>query len=138
MNWTGELYGFYTNKTAAVIFEKMKKSALELGYQYEYTDSGFDEVLFFYRDQAMLDHHLEHGYNTDPNGKGCFSLEAKVVRLDAIASLHELEGAADFEPYDINLAFNEVTYIVLVLPDFVENSAFAAEIHALFKSLLLT
>ncbi|MDX7998136.1 hypothetical protein FE394_02720 [Xenorhabdus sp. Reich] len=130
--WTGELYGFYTNKSIEKIFEVLKKEISNIDYQYEYNSHDGEESLFFYKDKNMLEHHLEVGYNTDIDGQGCFCIEARVVNLHGIASLFEFETQSDFEPYDINLLLDNVFYYVLVVPDFIENSTFCSKIHRFF------
>jgi len=136
MNWTGELYGFYTEKPIHEVFQTLRNKALEMAYTWDYSKSDNEENLFFYKDEEMLQHHQENGYNTDRNGAGCFSVEARKVKLDGIATLFEFEGHSDFEPYDINLAFSQVYYYVLVLPDFIEASEFSNEIHTAFRQIL--
>lgn len=136
MNWTGELYGFYTEKPIQEVFEILKNKASEMPYKFDYNKTDIEETLLFYKDQEMLDYHLENGYNTDLNGEGCFSVEAKTVKLDGIATLFEFEGLSDFEPYDINLVFSRICYYVLVVPDFIEESEFSKKIHTMFRQVL--
>ncbi|HEY8957346.1 hypothetical protein [Chitinophaga sp.] len=136
MNWTGELYGFYSEKPIQEVFEAVKNKALEMPYKFDYNKTDIEETLLFYKDEAMLEYHLENGYNTELNGEGCFSLEAKTVKLDGIATLFEFEGASDFEPYDINLVFSRIYYYVLTVPDFIEESEFSKKIHAMFHQVL--
>ncbi|HWV67719.1 hypothetical protein [Chitinophaga sp.] len=136
MNWTGELYGFYTEKPIQEVFEILKNKASEMPYKFDYNKTDTEETLLFYKDQEMLEYHLENGYNTDLNGEGCFSVEAKTVKLDGIATLFEFEGLSDFEPYDINLVFSRISYYVLVVPDFIEESQFSKKIHTMFRQVL--
>lgn len=130
--WTGEMYGFYTNKSIENIFEALKKEVGKIDYQNEHSSYNGEESLLFYKDQNMLDHHLDVGYNLDLDGQGCFCIEAKVVNLHGVASLFEFESKSDFEPYDINLLFDNIFYYVLIIPDFIEKSDFCSQIHRLF------
>ena len=97
MEWTGELYGFYSNKSKELVFEALKKEVEPMGYQHELYEMRSVRGLFFYKDQNMLDYHHEHGYNTDINGEGCFNIEYRQVSLDGIATLYEFEQKSDFE-----------------------------------------
>jgi len=137
MHWTGELYGFYTEKPIELVFNVFQKKSLEIGYKFDYFKNQNEEILLFYKDEKMLEYHLDNGYNTAINGEGCFCVEAKVVKLDGIASLFEFEGNSNFEPCDINLAFSKVFYYVLIVPDSIENSIFSAKIHELFHNILI-
>lgn len=137
MNWTGQLYGFYTGMPIEKVFERLKEKAQEIGYKFNYSKYKEEENLLFYRNEEMLDFHLENGYNTSMNNEGCFSIEAKIVKLDGIATLFEFDGIADFEPYDINLVFGKTFYYVLTVPDLIENSTFSKKIHHLFHDILM-
>lgn len=137
MNWTGQLYGFYTEKPIQKIFEALKEKASDISYNFNYHINNSEETLLFFKNEAMLNYHLENGYNTEIHGEGCFSVEAKTVKLDGVASLHEFEGLSDFEPYDINLVFNKTYYYVLTVPDFIEASDFSRKIYTMFRQILL-
>lgn len=134
--WTGEMYGFYTNKSISNIFETLKNEVKSIGYHYKYNSYGKEESLLFYKDNIMLNHHLDVGYNTDLGGQGCFCVEAKVVNLHGIASLFEFESKSDFEPYDINLILDNIFYYVLIIPNFIEKSYFCAQIHQLLIDVI--
>lgn len=134
--WTGEMYGFYTNKPISKIFEAIKNEVMSIGYHYEYNSYGGEESLLFYKDKNMLDHHLDVGYNTDLSGQGCFCIEAKIVNLHGVASLFEFESKSDFEPYDINLMLDNIFYYVLIVPDFIDKSEFCSKIHHLFVDVI--
>ncbi|MBG3039690.1 hypothetical protein GHV27_17885 [Proteus mirabilis] len=134
--WTGELYGFYTNKPTKSVFSCFKNEILKINYLYEYNSYNDEESLFFYKDKNMLLHHEDIGYNLDIDNKGCFCIEAKIVNLHGIAKLFEFESESNFEPYDINLQLDDIFYYVLVLPDFIENSQFCSDIHSLFVNTL--
>ncbi|MFV8844395.1 hypothetical protein [Serratia fonticola] len=136
VDWTGEMYGFYTNKPISKIFETIKNEVMSIGYHYEYNSYGGEESLFFYKDKNMLDHHLDVGYNTDLGGQGCFCIEAKIVNLHGVASLFEFESKSDFDPYVINLILDNVFYYVLIVPDFIDKSEFCSKIHHLFVGVI--
>ncbi|ECP1342160.1 hypothetical protein FUT32_22920, partial [Salmonella enterica subsp. enterica] len=72
----------------------------------------------------------------DLDGEGCFCIEAKSTKLNGIATLFEIDNDSNFEPYDINLHFDNVFYYVLILPDLIENSDFCHNIHNLFINIL--
>ena len=130
--WTGSLYGFYSNAPIKEVFSSMQKEASRLGYEFEQNSYNGEESLLFYKNKDMLDYHMEHGYNTDIEGEGCFCVEAKVVSLSGVASLFEFDGDSSFEPYDINFLFNKIYYYVLIVPDFIEKSAFSLKIYQTF------
>jgi hypothetical protein len=134
--WTGVLYGFYSNKPIVGVFEALKDAALKIGYQHEYNEYEDEKSLLFYKNKEMLEYHLENGYNTDLQGNGCFCVEAKNVKLHGVASLHKFEESSDFEPYDINLIFNQVQYYLLIVPGVIENSEFSFRVHSLFSQVL--
>ncbi|BDR55710.1 hypothetical protein [Xylocopilactobacillus apis] len=133
---TGILYGFYTTKPIELVFELLKAEAQNINYHFEYNHFQDEKSLLFYKSQEMLDYHLNNGYNLDLEGEGCFCVEAKRVNLHGIASLFEFEGKSDFEPYDINLSFDNIFYYVLVVPDIIENSDFCLKIHDMIKRVL--
>ena len=108
MELTGVLYGFYSNKEITAVFEELKKLAERINYQFEIGPFFENESFYSYKDEAMLRYHEENGYNTDLNGEGVFFIEAKKTKLIGIATLFEFEGVTNFDPYDINLAFNNV------------------------------
>lgn len=134
--WTGVMYGFYSNKSIQNVFTSWEKKMLSINYNYEKSRFQDEEFLFSYKNNEMRRYHLENGYNLDIQGEGCFLIEAKSTVLRGIASLFEFNNESDFEPYDINLHFNEAFYYVLVLPDLIENSKFCENIHNLFISIL--
>lgn len=134
--WTGELYGFYTNKQISRVFGAMINEVEHIGYQCEYHAYGEERSLLFYKNRNMLNHHLNVGYNTDLGGQGCFCIEAKNVNLHGMASLFEFESMSNFEPYDINLILDSIYYYILIVPDFVDESDFCAQIYHLMISVL--
>jgi hypothetical protein len=136
MEFTGELYGFYSNREVATVFEKLKKLAERINYQFKIGSLFENEDIFFYKDDAMLRYHEENGYNTDLNGEGCFYIEAKKTTLNGIATLFEFEGKSDFDPYDINLAFTQVYYYVLTIPHIIEEDEFSRKIHQAVLNIL--
>lgn len=136
--WTGKMYGFYATRPIAEVFEGVKNIFNTIGYRYEYGIYNGEEHLFFFKNNKMLKHHWNLGYNTDISGQGCFCIEAKVVNLYGMASLFEFNSKSDFEPYDINLLLSDVFYYVLILPDFIENSDFCLQIHHLFIDFMKT
>lgn len=134
--WTGVMYGFYTNKSIEDVFSSLEKKIASLGYQHKQNNFRGEEFLLFYKNDEMLNSHLENGYNLEFGGEGCFCVEAKSAKLNGIATLFEFENDSDFEPYDINLHFNNIFYYVLILPDFIENSEFCQCIHNIFINAL--
>jgi hypothetical protein len=134
--WTGVMYGFYTNKSIDDVFSSLIKKIASINYKYKRDSFRDEEFLFFYKNDEMQDSHLENGYNLDINGEGCFGIEAKNTTLNGIATLFEFDNDSDFEPYDINLHFDNVFYYVLVLPELIENSVFCQNIHNLFVNIL--
>lgn len=78
MNWTGQLYGIYAGMPIEKVFEKLKQKAQEIDYKFNYSKYKEEESLLFYKNDEMLDFHLENGYNTSMNEEGCFSVEAKI------------------------------------------------------------
>ena len=134
--WTGVMYGFYTNKSIDDVFSSLIKKIESINYKYKRDSFRDEEFLFFYKNDEMEDYHLENGYNLDLNGEGCFGIEAKKTTLNGIATLFEFDNDSDFEPYDINLSFDSVFYYVLVLPELTENSMFCRNIHDLFSDVL--
>jgi hypothetical protein len=135
--WTGELYGFYTEKSIDMVFNQIKEYAISIGYEFEYSRYEEDENLFFYKNKEMYDYHLEHGYNTDMGDEGCFSIEAKITKIDGIATLIKFKGCPNFDPFDINLVFNNVFYYILVVPFLINNSPFSKNIYDVFHKILL-
>ncbi len=134
--WTGVMYGFYTNKLIDDVFSSLIKKIASINYKYKQDSFRDEEFLFFYKNDEMQDYHLENGYNLDINGEGCFGVEAKNTTLNGIATLFEFDNDSDFEPYDINLHFDNVFYYVLVLPEAIENSNFCQNIYNLFINIL--
>ncbi len=135
--WTGELYGFYTEKPIEKVFNLVKEYAKSIGYEFEYNHYEDGEYLFFYKDKRMYNYHLEHGYNADLDEKGCFSIEAKSTRIDGTATLFKFEGCPNLDPVDINLVFNNVFYYTLIVPYLIENSPFSEKIYNIFHGILL-
>ncbi|EOW7639072.1 hypothetical protein ACO0LQ_004241 [Salmonella enterica] len=134
--WSGVMYGFYTNKSIDDVFSSWDKKIASINYKYKKDIFRDEEFLFFYKNDEMKNYHLEQGYNLDLDGEGCFCIEAKNTKLNGIATLFEFDNDSDFEPYDINLHFDNVFYYVLILPDLIENSNFCQDIHSLFINIL--
>lgn len=135
--WTGKLYGFYTEINIEDVFKRIKKYTNRMGYNFEYSRYEDEENLFFYKNQKMYNHHLERGYNTDVGGEGCFSIEAKNTTIDGIATLIKFEGCSNFDPFNINLVFNNVFYYILVVPYPIKDSSFSKKIYDIFHDILL-
>ncbi|NTY36595.1 hypothetical protein [Burkholderia diffusa] len=129
--WTGFFYGFYANKKIHDVLGIFERKIQEIGYQYKIDDVRGEISFFSYKDKEMLKRHREVGYNLNSNGEGAFSIEAKIVNLNGIALLKELNGLSDFDPCDINLMFDDVSYFFLILPDLIENSNFCLKIRNL-------
>lgn len=133
MMWTGELYYFYSDSEVSDVFKRFKLFAESIGYQFEEVSFDDSESLFFFKDKAMSDYHLEKGYNTDMNGLGCFSVEAQRVKSDFGVTLDPLENC---ESTHVKLVFNDLPYYVLVLPGTIEESEFSKMIYDEFNKLL--
>jgi len=136
MELTGVLYGFYSNRALPEVFEELKSFAERIGYKFEIDTFEENETIFFYKDEAMLEHHDDNGYNTDFNGEGCFYIEAKKTKLIGIAKLFEFEGKSDFNPIDINLALTQVYYYLLTVPHIIEEDEFSKRIHHSVRDML--
>ncbi|HIF7076044.1 TPA: hypothetical protein ACX4A7_004643, partial [Salmonella enterica] len=108
--WSGVMYGFYTNKSIDNIFSSWGKKIASINYKYKRDSFRDEEFLFFYKNDEMQNYHLENGYNLDLDGEGCFCIEAKSTKLNGIATLFEIDNDSSFEPYDINLHFDNVFY----------------------------
>ncbi len=126
--FTGVFYGFYSNKSIDIVFDALKRKIVEMGYLYRYNKFKEEESLFAYRNSAMLQQHEKEGYNLDKNNEGCFCIEAKKVNLNGKALLTKLDEYSGFDPYEIELLFNNIYYYFLILPESVENSDFCAKI----------
>jgi hypothetical protein len=137
MELTGQLYGFYSNKNIEVVFDSLEKFSLTINYKYDENTIFGERAMIFFKDEKMWEHHLENGYNTDFEGKGCFSVESKLTRLNGISTLSEFDGNSDFEPIDINLTFTEVYYYVLTVPHFIEDDEFSKNIMNSFREILM-
>lgn len=132
-DWTGAIYGIYSNKPIKEVFAALRYSFLSTkGYEFEYHSYEAEESLLFYKNKEMLNCHAEYGYNERINGEGCFCIEAKTANLFGTASLFEFDGNSDFEPYDINFIFEKIYYYVLIVPHHIEESKFSKEIHKIF------
>ncbi len=136
MELTGNLYGFYSNKSISEVFKSLEEYSKNINFKFEHNSFQEEKSMFFYKDDSMLDHHDEEGYNTEINGEGCFNVEAKETKLNGIATLFEFDGESDFDPYDINLAFTQVYYYVLTVPHLVENDMFSQKVHRSLLSIL--
>ena len=136
MELTGVLYGFYSNRALPAVFEELKSYAERIGYKFDIDSFEENETIFFYKDEKMLAHHDDNGYNTDLNGEGCFFIEAKKTKLIGIAKLFEFEGKSDFNPIDINLALTHVYYYLLTVPHIIEVDEFSKKIHNSVQSIL--
>ena len=136
--WTGCWYGFYSNKPIDIVFFEWRKKMSAINYNYEYStykEKG-DEFLFCYKSDQMYEYHLEHGYNIEMQGEGCFMIQAKKAHLKGKATLFEFDDKSMCDPYDINLRFNSLYYYVLVLPEEPENSSFSQKINNFLISIL--
>lgn len=134
--WTGTLYYFYSNKQISAVFNTLKTQAMKMSYQFDYHEYNLECSLLFYTNAAMLKDHMDNGYNTAINGQGCFGVEAKKVKLDGKASLFEFEQDTDFQPYDINLMFDQVFYYRLVTPDSIDDCRFSAKAYQLLQDAI--
>lgn len=134
--WTGELYFFYSNSNIKYVFRHIIEYAATIGYKYEKMLFEDENTIFFYKDKNMYDYHLEHGYNTDLNGMGCFSIEAKRVMMNGKATLFEMNNYSNLKPTEIVLVLNKMPYYVLVLPAPIEVSEFSNNIYSIFREIL--
>jgi len=135
--FTGEFYPFYSEKPISNVFFLLKERMSCIGYT-SWQDHGpndGEEVVFFYKNEEMLEYHDENGYNLDIDGQGCFCIEARNADLYCTASLHEFDDKSGPDPYPANLAFENVFHYLLVLPDFIEKSEFC---KAIFDSFVKT
>lgn len=134
--WTGALYGFYSDKSILAVFNTLKVLALQTGYQFDYQEYEFEHSLFFYKNEGMLKYHQDRGYNTDLNGEGCFCIEAKLAKLNGKAALFEFDDDTSFEPYDIHLMFDRVFYYRLITPNEIIRCDFSAQVYQLLKQAI--
>lgn len=137
MDFTGRLYGFYSNRPISKVFVDIKAYAKSINFKFNCGAFEEYEHLFFYKDKIMLQHHEDKGYNTELGGEGCFYLEAKIATLDGIATLFEFEGESNFQPMDINLAFSKSNYYVLTIPHFKDDDIFSKKIHDTLRNILM-
>jgi len=136
MAFTGELYFYYCNKSNQNVIELLKLYADKIGYQFNYEIDEDEHSIIFFKDKEMWEYHLNHGYNVDLNGEGCFYVDAKMVSLKGKASLYELNGFSNFDPTDTYLIFSKVPYYVLTVPHDINDDPFSKKIHDDFYSLL--
>lgn len=76
--WSGVMYGFYTNKSIDDVFSSWDKKIASINYKYKKDIFRDEEFLFFYKNDEMKNYHLEQGYNLDLDGEGCFVLRRKI------------------------------------------------------------
>lgn len=138
MEFTGELYFYYSDKPNDAVINLLKLYADKIGYEYNYeiNDLGEHSIMFF-KNKKMWEYHLEHGYNVDLNGEGCFCINAKIVSLEGKASLYELNGRSNFDPTDTCFTFDKVSYYVLTVPCAIEEDSFSKKIYTDFHNLLI-
>lgn len=138
MEQTGALYGFFCNISIDVVFARFLEKIQSLDYLHTQSQNNDEQVLFFYKDQAMLDYHLKHGYNTDLYNEGCFCVEAKQSPLKSMASLFEYDnrGRKQYYPMDYTINIPAVYFYRLVLPRETDESPFAMHIYTLFDSIV--
>ncbi|WP_286467616.1 hypothetical protein [Myroides sp. DF42-4-2] len=103
-------------------------------YNVEVDDGEYS--ILFYESTKMLEYHLEHGYNVDLAGKGCFFVGVKTVMLDAKATLFELNGESNFEPAETNFILSKVSYCNLIVPDYIEDDEFSKKMYNDFYEIL--
>ena len=138
--WTGgELYGFYTSGDPKTIIDSiLDHFSRNFGYQAEHGSYEGEESFLFFENQEMMDHHLDNGYNLDLGGKGCFCIEQSMVDLDGTASLFELDGESNFQPFEIALVLDDLCYLRLVLPAPRDESEFCRDIYNSLRIILRT
>lgn len=128
-DFSGCLYPFYTNEKyfENKFIEEIQK---HIGYLFQRSEYKGECFLLFYKDTEMLEFHYENGYCLNDYGFGCFGLEIKnIQQFNAITNLHNFDNQSDFESYDINLYFKDIIYILLILPENIENNAFSKFIY---------
>jgi hypothetical protein len=136
MNWTGEYYYFYSNKSIKKIFEFLKTEASKIDFLYDYKVWKNEESLFFYKIKEMYDYHMEHGYNTHIRDEGCFCVQAKITHLNGVASLLEFDGVRNFDPQDIHLIIDEISHYVLIVPNPINECNFSSKINEIFTNAI--
>ena len=138
MEFTGELYFYYSDKSNETVINLLKLYADKIGYDYNYEINDLDEhSIMFFKNKKMWEYHLEHGYNVDLNGEGCFYINAKMVSLNGKASLYELNGRSNFDPTDTFFVFSKVPYYVLTVPYDIEEDPFSKKIYTDFYNILI-
>lgn len=137
-DWSGNLYFFYSESEVDSVFKRLV-SLFEDEFNYNCQRNDFldEKAILFYRDSEMLKDHYENGYHLNNQGLGCVGIEAKTVSANGIAKLHTFDNLNNFDPYDIRLAFKNIYYYTLVLPNLPEHSTFSSRIYQIFCETLL-
>lgn len=139
MDWTGYLYSFYSNKKIESVFDKFI-TILANNFNFQVDRNYYDDefCLLAYKDENMRQEHDKLGYHLNKDGLGCIGVEAKPVStFNSIAMLHTFDDKNDFEPYDINIVLNDISYFLLVLPESIDDSSFSKNIFEDFRKILL-
>ena len=137
MEWTGELYGFYTNKSHDFMRQKLLELIHEMKYETEFFKTGPEEWSYFcYQDAAMREYHLEHGYNTSLNGLGCFSLDVSKTKLRGTFEMLEFEESAFQSMHETTFVFSVVYYYLLVVPREISDCTFSSAVYNGLKRTL--
>lgn len=124
-DWSGNLYFFYSEIDIDIFFSKLINIFQnKFNYCCQHNNYLNEKAMLFYHDNEMLNLHYEQGFNLNKHDLGCIGVEAKKVSTNAIAKLHTFDGLDNFDPYNVYLAFKEINYYTLVLPDIPENSKF--------------
>jgi len=123
MEFTGEFYPFYSDKSIEIVVQKMLDFAKSIGYQWEYfNQEKYDHRgYFFWKNKKMLILHDEKGYNTLINGEGCFCLELKETNL-----IYN----------DFYCVFSKVYYYYLVLPGAIDENDFSLKVFNTLREIL--
>jgi len=134
--FTGEFYCFYSEKAINDVFSLFKERMSCIDYtSWQRRDDDGEEVIFFYKNEEMLEYHEENGYNLDINGQGCFCIEARNVNLYGTASIsYEFneKKKSNSDPHYANLIFENVCYYFMIIPEIIDESEFCKEIYDCF------
>ena len=140
MEFTGYLHFIYTNlPRERVIALTQALFQQRYGFRWESNDWQGEDWLLFHRDQAMMDHHLDHGYNEDLDGQGCVGFEGQTADWLGLAHAMEVNGIkADPDDIDLvaHMCLKGIYHITLVLPGDVDDSAFSRDVLAQLKATL--
>ncbi len=137
MEWTGELYGFYSNKSHEEMRQELLTLLDDMKYETEFFETGLEEwSYFYYQNTAMREYHLEHGYNTSLNGLGCSSLDVSKTKLRGTFEMLEFEESAFESMHETTFVFSVVYYYLLVVPHNISECEFSNAVYNGLKKVL--